>query len=201
MSKLESKVLDIAVLQAFTIAFSFKIAILFCFALAFFCALFIGVTPLRLSSVLFEILNILPFLSLNSGLSELESTILWNWRIPRVLLGFFVGASLAVAGAGFQGIFRNPLADPFLLGSAAGAGLGATFIMILNINSWAVNFDFIPVGAFLGALSATIIATFIGRIAGSAPASLLLAGVATASFLTACQTYLMQRVYLDHQYF
>ena len=72
----------------------------------------------------------------------------------------------------FQGIFRNPLADPFLLGSAAGAGLGATFVIIFNINSWVTNFDFIPVGAFLGALGATIIATFIGRIAGNAPASL-----------------------------
>ena len=170
-----------------------ELATIFCLLAALFSSLFIGVTPLRPSSVLVEILNIIPLLNLNSNLSELEATILWQWRLPRVFLGFFVGASLAVAGAGFQGIFRNPLADPFLLGSAAGAGLGATFVIILNMNSWATNFDFIPVGAFLGALGATIIATFIGRIAGNAPAALLLAGVATASFLTACQTYLMQR--------
>ena len=193
MIKLDSTVLESAVLKAFKLSFPLKIATIFCFLAAIFSALFIGVTPLRPSLVLVEILNILPFLNINSGLSELEATILWQWRLPRVFLGFFVGASLAVAGAGFQGIFRNPLADPFLLGSAAGAGLGATLVIILNINSWVINFDFIPVGAFLGALGATIIATFIGRIAGSAPASLLLAGVATASFLTACQTYLMQR--------
>ncbi|MDG2474325.1 MAG: iron ABC transporter permease [Paracoccaceae bacterium] len=193
MIKLERTVRDNAVFKAFKLSFSLKIATILCFVAATFSALFIGVTPLSPSSVLVEILNILPFLNLNSDLSELEATILWQWRLPRVFLGFFVGASLAVAGAGFQGIFRNPLADPFLLGSAAGAGLGATFVIILNINSWVINFDFVPVGAFLGALGATIIATFIGRIAGSAPASLLLAGVATASFLTACQTYLMQR--------
>ena len=193
MIKLELKELDKAVLKAFQLSLPLKVATIFCLLVALFSSLFIGVTPLRPSSVLVEILNIIPLLNLNSNLSELEATILWQWRLPRVFLGFFVGASLAVAGAGFQGIFRNPLADPFLLGSAAGAGLGATFVIILNLNSWATNFDFIPVGAFLGALGATIIATFIGRIAGNAPASLLLAGVATASFLTACQTYLMQR--------
>ena len=193
MIKLELKVLDKTVLKAFQLSLPLKVATIFCLLVALFSSLFIGVTPLRPSSVLVEILNIIPLLNMNSNLSELEATILWQWRLPRVFLGFFVGASLAVAGAGFQGIFRNPLADPFLLGSAAGAGLGATFVIILNMNSWATNFDFIPVGAFLGALGATIIATFIGRIAGNAPASLLLAGVATASFLTACQTYLMQR--------
>lgn len=193
MIKSELKALDKAVVKAFQLSLPLKVATIFCLLVALFSSLFIGVTPLRPSSVLVEILNIIPLLNLNSNLSELEATILWQWRLPRVFLGFFVGASLAVAGAGFQGIFRNPLADPFLLGSAAGAGLGATFVIILNMNSWATNFDFIPVGAFLGALGATIIATFIGRIAGNAPASLLLAGVATASFLTACQTYLMQR--------
>lgn len=193
MIKSELKALNKAVVKAFQLSVPLKLVTIFCLLVALFSSLFIGVTPLRPSSVLVEILNIIPLLNLNSNLSELEATILWQWRLPRVFLGFFVGASLAVAGAGFQGIFRNPLADPFLLGSAAGAGLGATFVIILNMNSWATNFDFIPVGAFLGALGATIIATFIGRIAGNAPASLLLAGVATASFLTACQTYLMQR--------
>ena len=193
MIKSELKALEKAVVKAFQLSLPLKLVTIFCLLVALFSSLFIGVTPLRPSSVLVEILNIIPLLNLNSNLSELEATILWQWRLPRVFLGFFVGASLAVAGAGFQGIFRNPLADPFLLGSAAGAGLGATFVIILNMNSWATNFDFIPVGAFLGALGATIIATFIGRIAGNAPAALLLAGVATASFLTACQTYLMQR--------
>ena len=193
MIKSELKALDKAVVKAFQLSLPLKLVTIICLLVALFSSLFIGVTPLRPSSVLVEILNIIPLLNLNSNLSELEATILWQWRLPRVFLGFFVGASLAVAGAGFQGIFRNPLADPFLLGSAAGAGLGATFVIILNMNSWATNFDFIPVGAFLGALGATIIATFIGRIAGNAPAALLLAGVATASFLTACQTYLMQR--------
>ncbi len=193
MIKIKIKILDTAVQKAFKLSFPLRMITIFCLFSAIFFSLFIGVIPIRPSSILIEILNSLPLLDLNSDLSELEATVLWQWRLPRVFLGFFVGASLAVAGAGFQGIFRNPLADPFLLGSAAGAGLGATVVIILNMNSWVPNFNFIPAGAFLGALGATIIATFIGRIAGSAPASLLLAGVATAAFLTACQTYLMQR--------
>ena len=193
MNEPSSPSLNIAVSKAFKISYWVKIAAFFCVIIVFFSALLIGVTPLRPDFVFFELFNIIPVVKLNTGLSELEVTILWQWRIPRVILGFFVGASLAVAGAGFQGIFRNPLADPFLLGSAAGAGLGATFILISNANFFVSSVDLIPIGAFFGALGATIIATFIGRVAGSAPATLLLAGVATASFLTACQTYLMQR--------
>ena len=193
MTKSDLKHFDIAVSKAFGIPLSLKLAIIPSFLIIIFSALFIGVTPIQPSSVLAELLTVFPFFNFKNDLSELETLILWQWRLPRVALGFFVGASLAVAGAGFQGVFRNPLADPFLLGAAAGAGLGATFIIIIDASSWMTNFDLVPVGAFFGALGATIIAAFIGRIAGSAPAALLLAGVATASFLTACQMYLMQR--------
>ena len=70
----------------------------------------------------------------NSRITEIDRVIILEWRLPRFVLGFLVGASLAIAGAGFQGVFRNPLADPFLLGSAAGAGLGATLVIVTSVN-------------------------------------------------------------------
>ncbi len=72
----------------------------------------------------------LPFLHVHSPLSPAQESILWDIRLPRVVLGALVGAMLAVAGASFQGVFRNPLADPYLLGAAAGAGLGVTLVIV-----------------------------------------------------------------------
>ncbi len=68
----------------------------------------------------------LPFLDVSSPLSAPQEAIVWEIRVPRVALGALVGAMLALAGTSYQGVFRNPLADPYLLGVAAGAGLGAT---------------------------------------------------------------------------
>src|SRR5579859_417696 len=67
----------------------------------------------------------LPWLHVHSHLSSADSAILWQLRAPRVVLALLVGGMLAIAGASYQGVFRNPLADPYLLGIAAGAGLGA----------------------------------------------------------------------------
>ena len=129
-------------------------------------------------------------------MSDVNKTIITDWRLPRFCLGFLVGASLAVAGAGFQGVFRNPLADPFLLGSAAGASLGATLVIV---SRWDFSLGYISsvqIGAFLGAIGAVLCASAISSSAGRTPSSLLLAGVATAAFLTALQTFLMQRNFL-----
>ena len=114
-------------------------------------------------------------------------------------MGALVGASLSVAGAGFQGVFRNPLADPFLLGSAAGAGLGATLIIVTGMEASFFFLGSVQFGAFSGALFAVITAAIISSSAGRSTASLLLSGVAVAAFLTACQTYLMQKNFVSIQ--
>lgn len=131
---------------------------------------------------------------LSSGLSEAEQAILWQIRLPRVVLGLLVGATLALAGAGYQGVFRNPLADPYLLGAAAGAGLGVT-IAIVGTSAGAPLPLSAPVAAFAGALVAVALTYVLGAAGGASAstASLILAGVAVASFLTASQTYLQQR--------
>mgnify|MGYP001828821361 FL=1 len=77
-----------------------------------------------------EFLDRLPLVSIDSGVSEIEWNIVWKIRTPRVVLGALVGGILSVAGASYQGVFRNPLVDPYLLGAAAGAGLGLSLIHI-----------------------------------------------------------------------
>ncbi|HLF61599.1 MAG TPA: iron ABC transporter permease [Acidimicrobiia bacterium] len=133
----------------------------------------------------------LPFISLGSGLSEVQERVLFEIRLPRVVIGGIVGSILAVAGAGYQGVFRNPLADPYLLGVAAGAGLGATFVIGAGGGS-----GFIPPVAFVGGLLAVLATYVLGRTAGGRTVtSLILAGVAVAAFATAIQTFLLQRNY------
>lgn len=123
-----------------------------------------------------------------SHISDAHSAILFSWRLPRVVLGALVGACLAMSGAAYQGVFRNPLADPYLLGAAAGAGLGATVAITTGARG------LIGLAAFVGALLAVGVAYVLGRAAGgrTGPA-IILAGVAVAAFLTATQTYLQQR--------
>ena len=80
-----------------------------------------------------EILDRLPLVKINSGIADRDWTIVWQIRAPRVVLAAIVGATLSLSGASFQGVFRNPLVDPYLLGVAAGARLGATLVFALEI--------------------------------------------------------------------
>lgn len=153
----------------------------------------VGPAEISLRAVLIELLDRLPLVSIDSGLDERQSIILWQWRIPRVALGGLVGSSLAMSGAGYQGVFRNPLAAPFLLGVAAGAGLGATIAIGYDLRYGFGPIDSIALFAFVGALVAVGLASALGRSAGRSTSVLLLAGVAVASFFTAIQTYIMQQ--------
>lgn len=158
-------------------------------------ATLVGPVDLDPSSVIRAIFDRLPFVDVASGLTDTEVAILWELRIPRVVLGGLVGAMLALAGAAYQGVFRNPLADPYLLGVAAGAGLGATLVIayLPGASGWPI--DPLPLAAFVGALAgvgATYVLGSSGGV-GRTATSLILSGVAIASFLTAAQTYFQQR--------
>jgi iron complex transport system permease protein len=150
--------------------------------------LVVGPVDLGVGAVARELVGV------SSGLSEAEHAILWQIRLPRVVLGLLVGATLALAGAGYQGVFRNPLADPYLLGAAAGAGLGVTLAIVGQAGGAPLPLS-APVAAFVGALAAVALTYVLGAAGGAraSTASLILAGVAVASFLTAGQTYLQQR--------
>jgi len=124
------------------------------------------------------------------GDKSLRSRLLVDWRIPRVLAAGLVGALLGLGGAIYQGVFRNPLAEPYLLGSAGGAALGATVALLVPLlmpQSLAL-----PLLAFAGAWGATVLVIGISRVAGAVDAAgLLLAGVAVAAILSALRSFLM----------
>lgn len=153
-----------------------------------------GVTlgPVRIGAgaALLEIADHVLPLSIDSGLNEQEAAIVWQLRAPRVVLGSLVGAMLAAAGGAYQGVFRNPLADPYLLGVAAGAGLGATTAIAVGAGAGTL-----PLAAFAGALMAVGATYYFARAAGGrrTAATLILAGVAVGSFLTAIQTFVQQQ--------
>lgn len=124
------------------------------------------------------------------GLTGVDRTVLFEIRVPRVVLGALVGAALAASGAAYQTVFRNPLADPYLLGVASGAGLGATIAITARMNAQSAS---LPLFAFAGATVAVLVTLGISGRLGRDPVSTVLAGVAVASFATAVQTYLQQR--------
>jgi iron complex transport system permease protein len=124
------------------------------------------------------------------GDRDLKSRLLFEWRLPRVLAAALVGALLGLGGTIFQGVFRNPLAEPYLLGSAGGAALGATVALLVP---FAVPQSLLlPILAFAGAWGATLLVLGIARVAGAVDAAgLLLAGVAVAAILGALRSFLM----------
>lgn len=158
-----------------------------------------GPVSLPPGSVAAELLNLIPGVHVTSGLTEREIAIVTQLRLPRVVLGLLVGGMLALAGGCYQGVFRNPLADPHLLGVAAGAGLGVTAVIALRASTGGDAGVGLPVtaplAAFAGAVGAVVLTYLLGVAGGRdrTPATLILAGVAVSAFLVAGQTYLMQR--------
>src|SRR6056297_689335 len=147
-----------------------------------------------------ELIDRLPLISIDSGVSDVEWTIVWQVRMPRVILGGLVGGMLSLAGASYQGVFRNPLVDPYLLGAASGAGLGATIALTVGRDAtagWPV--DPVPLAAFVAAVATVMVTYTVGaafggsRSVASAGVTLVLAGVAVVSFTSAVQTFILQR--------
>ncbi|NBE82672.1 FecCD family ABC transporter permease [Micromonospora rubida] len=158
----------------------------------------LGPVSLPPGSVAAELLNLLPGVRLDSGLTEREIAIVTELRLPRVVLGLLVGGLLALAGGCYQGVFRNPLADPYLLGVAAGAGLAVTAVIALGAGAGGALTGLpvtIPLAAFVGSLGAVAMTYLLGAAGGRgrSTATLILAGVAVSAFLSAGQTYLLQR--------
>jgi iron complex transport system permease protein len=155
----------------------------------------LGVGPVGIGAggIVESAVSHVPFLHVHSPLSSVQEAILWQIRAPRVVLGALVGGMLAIAGSAYQGVFRNPLADPYLLGVAAGAGLGATLAIAFgHVHG---SQELVPVAAFVGATLAVVCAYALGRSAGAArtTGALVLAGVTVAAFMTALQTFVQQQ--------
>lgn len=118
---------------------------------------------------------------LTGGLTPLEQNVVWNLRLPRLLLGLGTGAALAASGAALQGLFGNPLADPGILGVSGGASLGAVILLLTGLP--ARQYLFLPLGAFAGAALASLLVGILGRSENDREqVRLLLAGVAVSLF-------------------
>ncbi|WP_299969606.1 iron ABC transporter permease [uncultured Roseobacter sp.] len=147
-------------------------------------SLTIGATDVSLGPALLKLVQ-------GEALTRMEAIVLWDIRAPRLVLGLLVGAALAVGGAVMQGLFRNPLADPGLVGVSAGAGLGAiTAIVLAGLAPlWlaaAVGDQLVPVAAFLGGWASTMILYRVSTRRGrTSVATMLLAGIALGALVGA----------------
>lgn len=124
--------------------------------------------------------------------AETTATILWDVRLGRAVLAFLAGAALAASGVVFQGLFRNPLADPFVAGVSGGAALGAVAMAVLGVQTTALGLGSSTAAAFVGGLGAAFLAYRLAQVRGRVPvASLLLAGFAIGSFCGAVVSILL----------
>jgi iron complex transport system permease protein len=127
-----------------------------------------------------------------AGLPALTDRIVWEIRLPRVLLAGVVGATLAYSGAAYQGVFRNPLADPYLLGAASGAGLAASLVFVAPVPVLVGPVSLVTLAAFGGAVAAVLAAYLLASVGGTTPrTTLILAGVAVSSLAVSATSYLM----------
>ncbi|WP_202708349.1 FecCD family ABC transporter permease [Sporosalibacterium faouarense] len=127
-----------------------------------------------------------------NDLPRSSAVIVLNIRIPRVLLGVLVGAALSTVGAAFQGMFKNPMADPYVIGISSGAALGATLAIIGNVSFLILGISETSLGAFIGAITSTFVVYMISRVKNKIPVTvLLLSGIAIGQFFTAIMSFIM----------
>ena len=153
-----------------------------------------GAAGLPLRGVVSALLDRLAVPGVDSTLTQRQESILFQIRMPRTVLGMLVGGALAMAGASYQGVFRNPLADPYLLGVSAGAGFGASLALGFGVDIGWGPFGAVPAAAFVGAVVAVVASAVIARGGGSSPGTLLLGGIAMAALFSASQTYVLTRL-------
>lgn len=155
-------------------------------------AVTVGSVEIPLATVSGILLAKLPPVAISGTWSEALETIIFGIRLPRVILAGLVGAALAVAGATYQGLFRNPLADPYLIGVAQGAALGAVIGFLLPSVWDGMGLILIPLFAFMGALLSTVIVYNLARVGKVLPMiTLILAGVALGALLGSIVSYLI----------
>jgi iron complex transport system permease protein len=151
----------------------------------------IGSVPIPLGTTFNILADKLPFVDIQPTWQSAASTIILDVRLPRIILAGLVGAALAIAGATYQGLFRNPLADPYLIGVAQGASLGAVIGFLLPTAWNLAGMGLIPVLAFAGAILATVVVYLLSKVGKTLPVTtLILAGVALSALLGSIVSYL-----------
>lgn len=146
----------------------------------------LGAVPVPAGEVVGILLNRLPGVEVAGDWPAAHEVILWDVRLPRVILGLLAGIGLAAAGAAFQGLFRNPMADPYVVGVSAGAALGASLAIVFMARLQVRFIGPVPLAAFAGGLAATFLVYRLAAVGGRLPVlGLLLAGVSVGSISTA----------------
>lgn len=126
------------------------------------------------------------------GIKETSVIIVLNLRLPRIILASLVGAGLSVTGASFQGIFKNPMADPYILGISSGAAFGATLAIVFGIEFTIIGMSFTTICAFFSALLTTMAVYNIAKVGYKVPPlTLLLSGIAISSFISSLISLIM----------
>jgi len=151
----------------------------------------IGSVDIPFGTTLSILISRLPFIDITPSWEDVTEMIVVDIRLPRVLLAGLVGAALALAGATYQGLFRNPLADPYLIGVAQGAALGAVIGFLIPVSGAGMGIGLVPILAFVGALLSVTIVYLLARVGRTVPVTtLILAGVALGALLGAIVAYL-----------
>jgi len=161
------------------------IVLFICLATVFICTT-IGVADISVSQTIEILFNKITGVGNIEGVKTSTVAIIWTLRFPRVLLAFLVGGALSICGVAYQGIFKNPMADPFLLGVSSGAALGATIAIVFHLSATFLGFDLISIFAFVSALLTLLLVYNISRVGNKVPVTtLLLSGIAISQVLTA----------------
>jgi iron complex transport system permease protein len=156
------------------------------------CATTIGSVHVPFLTTVRVLFSKLPFVTITPDWSDTAETIILSMRLPRVILAGLVGAALSIAGATYQGLFRNPLADPYLIGVAQGAALGAVIGFLLPIDRHEIGFGIIPVLSFTGSVFNVAVVYLLARVGKTLPVTtLILAGVALGALWNSMVSFLI----------
>lgn len=155
----------------------------------------IGSSNIKISETFRIVLSKVPVLNKYINVDDISNAhkiIILKIRIPRVILGVLVGAALSSVGAAFQGMLKNPMADPYIIGVSSGAAIGATIVIVAGIGFSVLGLSSISVGAFIGATFATFLVYMIAKVKNKVSVTtLILSGVAVSQFLTAIMSLIM----------
>ena len=164
--------------------------LLFCSALILIAATTLGSVSIPVKNTFWILLNKFPFLSVEGTWPQAQELIITQVRLPRVLIAMIVGGALGLSGAVMQGLFRNPMADPSIIGATSGGALGAVLSIYLG---WAANYFYaLPATAFLGALTATFLVYVIASEHGKTPVDLLLlSGIAVGGVAVSLTAFIL----------
>jgi iron complex transport system permease protein len=172
----------------------YVLLLLVAFAVIFVLALNLGYATIPFRDILIILSERVPFLNNMVDSSVIDVTydvIISQIRLPRVICGALVGMALATAGVIYQGIFRNPMADPYVIGASTGASLGSALVFVLGIGVAVFGVNSVQVLAFVGALVTVLFVYTLSKVGSKVPVTtLLLTGIAVSLFQNAIVTYL-----------